>query len=185
MAGALLLVLFAIECLTILSIRQLLTLHYFFGMLLIGPVLLKVSSTMYRFTRYYTGAPDYRRRGPPALPMRILGPFVILSSLAVIGSGVMLGLTRSDERLWLTLHRVTFVVWFAVMIIHVNAYLAQLPRILANDALDRMRGRAWHVLAGRATRWLLLTASAVAGLLLAMLTYHRAGAWLNTYLPGR
>ena len=32
-------------------------------------------------------------------------------------------------------------------------------------------------MAGRAARWLLLTASVLAGLLLAVLTIHRAGAW--------
>ncbi len=184
MTGALLLVLFAAECLTILSIRHLLTLHYFLGMLLIGPVLLKVCSTVYRFTRYYMGAIPYRRRGPPALLLRILGPFVILTSLAVLGSGVVLGLTTPDEKLWLTLHTVAFALWFAAITLHVNAYLAQLPRILWSDLADRLRGRAAQVLAGRAARWLLLVASVGAGLVLALLTYHRAGVWLNTHPPG-
>jgi hypothetical protein len=33
------------------------------------------------------------------------------------------------------------------------------------------------VLAGQAARWLLLTASVLAGLLLAVLMVHQAGAW--------
>ena len=61
-----LLVGFAIEGVTILRIGRLLTLHFFLGLLLIGPVLLKIGSTGYRIARYYTGATPYVRRGPPA-----------------------------------------------------------------------------------------------------------------------
>jgi hypothetical protein len=53
--GIVLLVLFAAEGFTILVVRQMLTLHFFIGILLIGPVLLKLCSTIYRFTRYYAG----------------------------------------------------------------------------------------------------------------------------------
>jgi len=63
--GAVLLVLFAAEGVTILAVRQLLTLHFFLGMLLIGPVLLKASATIYRFVRYYAGAPDSGARARP------------------------------------------------------------------------------------------------------------------------
>src|SRR5450759_4484295 len=43
--GMVLLALLAIEGLTILSVRSLITLHVFLGILLIGPVLLKTGST--------------------------------------------------------------------------------------------------------------------------------------------
>ena len=75
--GAVLLVLFAAEGFTILSIHQLITLHFFLGMLLIGPVLLKAGAVCYRFVRYYTGAAEYRRKGPPAPLLRVLGPVVL------------------------------------------------------------------------------------------------------------
>ena len=57
LTGVVLLGGFAVEGVTILRIGRLLTLHFFVGMLLIGPVLLKIGSTGYRFARYYTGAP--------------------------------------------------------------------------------------------------------------------------------
>jgi hypothetical protein len=60
----------------------------FLGVLLIGPVLLKIASTGYRFVRYYTGSEGYVRKGPPAPIPRVLGPVVILTSLAVLGTGV-------------------------------------------------------------------------------------------------
>ena len=73
MTGAILLVLFIAECLTLLSLGNLLTLHVFLGMLLIGPVSLKIASTLWRFTRYYTGSAPYVRRGPPELLQRVTG----------------------------------------------------------------------------------------------------------------
>jgi len=47
MTGAVLLVLFVAECLTLLNIGNLLTLHVFLGMLLLGPVGLKIGSTLW------------------------------------------------------------------------------------------------------------------------------------------
>ncbi len=91
---AVLLALFAAEGFTILSIHQLITLHFFLGMLLIGPVALKIGAVLYRFARYYSGAPEYRRKGPPAPLLRLLGPFVLVTSVGVIGTGVMLARRR-------------------------------------------------------------------------------------------
>jgi hypothetical protein len=182
--GAVLLVLFAAEGVTILAVRQLLTLHFFLGMLLIGPVLLKASATIYRFIRYYTGAPDYRGKGPPVLPLRLLGPFVLLTSLAVIGTGVVLGYVGRDVGWWLFAHKAAFVLWFAVMTIHVLAYAWRLPRLIAGDLQSRAGYRAREVLAGRQARWLLLTASVLTGVLLGVLTFHQAGAWLGSHIVG-
>ncbi|HEV3287402.1 MAG TPA: hypothetical protein VG123_00255 [Streptosporangiaceae bacterium] len=179
--GAVLLVLFAAEGVTILALRQLITLHFFLGMLLIGPVLLKICATGYRFVRYYTGAAEYRRKGPPAPLMRLLGPFVTVLSVAVIGTGVMLGYGGSNPGPWLFLHKATFVLWFGVMTIHVLAYAWRLPRMLSGDLATRAGDRAHAVLAGRPARWLLLTASVLAGLLIAVLTLSQAGVWLAAH----
>ena len=51
MTGAVLILLLAAEGATILRIRGLISVHIFFGMLLIPPVLLKLASTGYRFVR--------------------------------------------------------------------------------------------------------------------------------------
>ena len=66
LTGTVLLAGFALEGLTLLALGRLLTLHMFLGVLLIGPVLLKIGSTGYRFVRYYTGSEGYVRKGPPA-----------------------------------------------------------------------------------------------------------------------
>jgi len=172
LTGAVLLAGFAVEGVTVLSVRQLLTLHVFLGMLLIGPVVLKIGSTCYRFTRYYTGAPAYVRKGPPAPLLRLLGPFVILTSLAVLGTGVILEIAGPGSGPWLLLHKASFVLWFGVMAIHVLAYAWRLPRILLGS-----RGRAAVVVPGGAARWLLVTGALAGGLLLALLTVHLAAPW--------
>jgi hypothetical protein len=170
-------VLFAAEGVTILAVHRLLTLHFFLGMLLIGPMTLKIASTGYRFTRYYAGAAEYRRKGPPAPLLRLLGPFVLATSVAVVGTGVVLEITGpAGSWPWVFLHKASFVLWFAVMTIHVLAYVWRLPRLISAD-LPGLAAGAYRVLAGRAARWLLLTASVLAGLLLGLLTYHLAGSW--------
>ena len=180
-----LLALFAAEGVTILSVRRMLTLHFFLGMLLIGPVALKACSTIYRFVRYYSGAAGYRRKGPPAPLLRMLGPVVVLTSVAVIGTGVMLALTGPGGRAWLLLHKASFVLWFGAMTVHVLAYVWRLPQLARGDLASRAGRRANQVLAGRTARWLLLTASILTGLLLAVLTIHWAGAWPGFLGPGQ
>jgi hypothetical protein len=181
LSGMVLLALFAAEGVTILSVRRLLTLHFFLGMLLIGPVVLKACSTIYRFLRYYGRAAEYRRKGPPALLLRLLGPVVLLTSVSVIGTGVMLAVTGPGARMWLLLHKASFVLWFGAMTVHVLAHVWRLPRLARGDLASKAGRRATEVLAGRAARWLLLTASVLAGLLLAVLTIHRAGAWTGLF----
>ena len=124
------------------------------------------------------------RKGPPALPLRLLGPLVLLTSLAVIGTGVVLGYAGRDVGWWLFAHKAVFVLWFAVMTIHVLAYAWRLPRLIAGDLRSSAAYRARDVLAGRRARWLLLTASVPTGLLLGVLTFHQAGAWLGSDMVG-
>jgi hypothetical protein len=135
MTGAVLLILLAVEGFTILRIGRLLTWHFFIGMLLLGPVALKAGSTMYRFTRYYTGHPEYTRKGPPAPLLRLLGPCIVLLTAGVFGSGIMLAVTGPDGRgQWLFIHKASFILWVGAMTIHVLAYVWRLPRLLAAEA---------------------------------------------------
>ncbi len=174
MTGAVLLVLFVAECLTLLQLGRLLTLHVFLGMLLLGPASLKTGSTLWRFTRYYTGSAAYVRRGPPAPVQRVTGPFVILTTAAVLGSGIMLAVQGNGPVAWnwIQLHRLSFLAWSFFMLIHLGSYVPKLPRMLSGHVDD-----ARHLLAARPTRWLLLCGSLAAGLGLALATYHLAAPW--------
>lgn len=133
--GGVLLVLLAVEGVTIVFVHPLLPVHFFVGMLIVGPVLLKAGSTGYRFARYYTGAPAYRAKGPPAPLPRLIGPFVLLSSLAVVGTGVGLAVAGPGSRELLFLHKASFVVWFALMAVHVLIYIWRVPRLATVDWL--------------------------------------------------
>src|ERR1700693_580151 len=82
LSGALLLVLLAVEGATIPFLRSLLSVHIFVGMLLLGPVALKLGSTGYRMIRYYTRDREYVEAGPPAPLMRVLvAPVLVISTL--------------------------------------------------------------------------------------------------------
>ena len=50
---------------TIVALGALLSVHLFLGMVLVGPLLLKLASTGYRFALYYTANPRYRARARP------------------------------------------------------------------------------------------------------------------------
>jgi hypothetical protein len=179
MTGAVLLIGLSIECYTILRIGRLLTLHVFLGMLLLGPVVLKAGSVLYRFVRYYTGSAPYRRKGPPALLLRVIGPIIMLLTACVFGSGIMLAVTGPSyygpPGGWLEVHRISFIAWAFFIVVHVLAYVPRVPRLLAAEA--RGGGPLLGLLGGRGARLALLSASLLAGLVIALLTVHLAGKW--------
>ncbi|HUN35359.1 MAG TPA: hypothetical protein VMU95_25440 [Trebonia sp.] len=131
--GTILLFALAVEGYTILRIGHLLTLHVFLGMLLLGPVTLKAGSVIYRFARYYTGSPPYRRKGPPAPLLRVIGPVIVLLTASIFGSGIMLAVTGPGNGQWLTIHRLSFIAWCFVMTVHVLAYVPRLPRLIVAE----------------------------------------------------
>jgi hypothetical protein len=184
--GAVLLLLLAAEGVTILKVGRLLTLHFFIGMLLLGPVALKSGSTIYRFWRYYTGSAPYRRKGPPQPLLRLLGPVIIASTAGVFGSGIALAFAGPAGRgPWMFLHKGSFVVWFCAMAVHVLAYLPRVPGLLAGEfghapgrhAVRRPGAPLGLRLGGRGLRITLLIASLAGGLVIALLTVHLAAPW--------
>lgn len=178
--GAVLLVLFAAEGVTILSLRSLLYWHYFIGLLLIGPVCVKLGSTCYRFVRYYTGDREYVRKGPPAPLLRVLGPVVILTSVGVLGTGVALGLEKSATYHGiplLFLHKASFVLWMGAMSIHVLAYIWRLPSLVGADLRGSRAYDAAVVVGGRGLRWSVTVVGLAAGLAIATAAAHLAAAW--------
>lgn len=149
--AALLLVLLAVEGLTLLRVRGLLSLHVFVGMVLIPPVLLKVGSTGWRFMRYYMGYPAYRKKGPPAPLLRLLGPAVVALTVVLLASGVALVLTpHALGGQLLLLHKASFVLWFAAMTIHVLGHIIETTRLAPLDWARRTRSQ---VVGASARQW--------------------------------
>ncbi len=133
-AAIVLLVLLAAEGATLPAIHGLLTAHVFLGFALIPPTAIKIGTTVYRFARYYTGHPAYRRKGPPALVLRLLGPVVIVTTATLLATGVALGPTHGSTRdLVLFLHKASFVLWFAAMTIHVLGHVLDVARLGPRD----------------------------------------------------
>jgi hypothetical protein len=176
--GATLIVLLAVIGVTILRIHALLWVHLFVGMLLIGPVLLKLSSTGYRFIRYYTANPRYLRKGPPPLALRVIAPIVVLSTVVVFVSGVALLFAGPSSRGTLfPIHKLSFFVWVAFIALHVVGHLPSMPRVLRAD-YSRSAQLSGDV-TGRAGRVLALSGALVAGVVLAVLVIPEFGPWLH------
>jgi hypothetical protein len=173
-AGAALFVLLAVLGLTIPAVGQLMYEHVFLGMLLIPPVLLKLGTTGYRFVRYYTRDPAYRRAGPPTPLLRMIAPLVVASTLAIFGTGVMLLVLGPSAGVWRNLHKAAFIAWFVVTSVHVLAYMWRVPRLAAPDWRrdDDRLGGAIH-------RRLLVGGAVAAGVVLAAATVQYAAAWTS------
>jgi hypothetical protein len=166
-----LLVVLALEGLTLLGVRQFLRPHIFLGLLLIPLVLLKLASTGWRMTRYYRRSAEYVRRGPPALLIRmIIAPILVVSTISLIVTGI--AAAALDQRgLLLGLHKLSFFVWLGAISIHVLTRGLKLPRLIAADWWRR------DVLSGRRARQLALTGTLAVGLVLAVTTLPIVDHW--------
>jgi hypothetical protein len=173
--AAVLLVLLAAEGATILRIHALLSPHIFIGMLLVPPVLMKIGTTTYRFARYYTGSPAYRRKGPPPALLRLLGPFVVLLTVALFASGIALLFVGTGLRSnLLLLHKVSFVLWFVAMAVHVLSHILETAKLAPRDFYWRTRSQV----RGANLRQWSLAASLLIGVLLGVLLVGKTGHYL-------
>jgi len=170
--GITLLVLLAAQGLTIPGVRAKLGWHVFIGFLLIPPVLIKAASTGYRAVRYYTGDPDYRAAGPPRPLLRVLAPLVVLLTLAVLATGVALVAGGHQHLGWLVAaHKLSFLLWFAVMTVHVLAYVWRAAGLAWAELTDRVGAP------GRRLRLGLVAVSVAGGVALAVATRGWASGW--------
>ena len=126
-----LLVLLAIEGVTILFLRPLLSLHELVGLILIPPVALKLGATGYRFLRYYQGDASYVEKGPPHPLMRFLvAPVLVASTFGVLATGVAILALHQRHGMVVGLHKASFVFWFGAAAIHVLVYARRIPPAL-------------------------------------------------------
>lgn len=173
--AAALLVLLAAEGATIPFIGQLLGPHIFIGMVLIGPVLLKMGSTGYRFARYYTDDGPYVRKGAPPIALRVLAPGVVLTTIALFGTGVALLVAGPPSSTLIFAHKLSFIAWVGLMGLHVLGHLLEVPKLALPDW--RRSGPPEARLAGAGARTLTLAAAIGAGVALALLTFSAAEPW--------
>lgn len=178
--GLVLLAAFAVETLTLVSLRELLTVHLFVGAFLVPLSLVKTATTGWRILRYYGGDRHYRAAGPPPLLLRLLGPLVVVTALAVLGSGLAL-VAVGDSGRWqsfasvggfavtpLLVHKATFVLWLGATGLHV------LARTIPALQLAAGRVSAGSVPGGLA-RMLVIGATLAAGVVAGVLLVHLGG----------
>ena len=181
--GLVLLVVLFLEGITILEVRDLITPHIFLGLLLIPPTTLKVASTGYRFVRYYSHSPSYVRHGPPAPILRWTAPLLIITTAAILATGVALLVVGPQNRgVFLPVHKASFVIWFALMALHVLGHVKEAVVLSGRDwwqRADRVRPR------GKGQRRGLLALSLVAGLGLGAALLPVASPWTNRSDVGR
>lgn len=176
--AAVLLVLLAIEGVTVLQIQQLLTLHVVVGLLLVPPILLKIASTTWRFARYYLGDTAYQEKGPPRPTLRVLGPFVVMLTVILFASGVALLLVPNGlSGQLLFIHKASFVLWLAVTAVHVLGHLVETGRLAPRDWMHHARRRV----PGASVRQLTIVASLVVGAVLAAALVGRVNNFRQTY----
>jgi hypothetical protein len=161
------------EGLTIVRMGGLVSAHMFIGMVLIPPVLLKLGSTGYRFVRYYTGSRAYRAKGPPPLPMRLLAPVLVASTLAVFATGVLLLVAGHKSDTLLLIHKVSFIVWGVVFAVHFLVYAPQVVRSLRAGWVASRR----EAVPGAGLRGLLVAAALGGGATLALSLLPAMDAW--------
>jgi hypothetical protein len=174
--GVILLVLLAAIGATIPFLSQLIAEHLFLGFLLLGPVVAKMGSTGYRFVRYYTHDPAYRKKGPPHLSMRLIAPIVVLSTVVVFVSGIVLMFEGPNHRdPSLTIHKLSFIVWLVFMGLHVLGHLLELPGSLrgARETRNALPGLS----SAPRGRWVTIAGSMAAGLVVALVLIPSFGSW--------
>jgi len=171
-----LLALLFVEGLTLLGVRQHLNIHVFVGMLVIPPVLVKIGATTWRFARYYSGSPPYRRKGPPPIILRLLGPALVVLTVLLLASGVALTLApHAGGSQLLFIHKASFVLWFGAMVIHVLGHLSETARLAPLDCARRTRSQ----IAGASARQWLIVASLVLGVVLGLLMLGPSSHYLS------
>lgn len=174
LAGVLLLALIVIELVTTARLRTLVSVHVFVGVLLAGPLAVKLGSTGYRFVRYYTRSPAYVRKGPPYLALRVLAPLLVADTLVLIGSGIGLVVVGpGQEGLMLRLHALSTLLWIPLLAIHAVAYLSRIPRLVADDWDASPATRA----PGRSLRLGVSLGALLAGTIAAILVLPVATSW--------
>ena len=180
--GLVLLVLFVGELFTLVDVRALISWHVAVGALLVPPAVMKTVSTGWRVVGYYTGRQPYRVAGPPPTVLRWLGPLVVATTLALLGSGIALVLLGEQsgrrsilsvlgtDASWVTVHQGVFAVWCGATGLHL------LARIVPAVKLTVRRGAAARV-PGALVRTLLLVAAAGTAVVLAVVLVRDDTSW--------
>ncbi len=183
--GAVLLLLLAALGVTIVRIGQLIWLHLFLGLLLIGPVALKIASTGYRFVLYYLRDGAYRSKGPPETWLRLIAPIVVVTTVGVFATGVPLIFIGPVNREPLAeIHKVFFIVWVVFTALHVLGHLPEMASVLGSTSgevdSEQRRLPGLGPESGRGARAIAIAGALVVGLVLAIALIPDFASWTSS-----
>jgi hypothetical protein len=170
-----LLVALAVEGFTVIDVRQMIVVHLFVGLFLFPVTALKLASTGWRFLKYYRRDAAYVRKGPPHPILRILAPVVVMSTAALLGSGLALliiGPGSSSRDTVLTIHQGSFIVWVATMTIHVIGHVLETFRLTKAEV-----GATRRQVVGSGQRTSVLAASLLLGVALGIASLSWNHSW--------
>lgn len=156
--------LIGVQLITVLALDSLIRVHLFVGVVLLGPVALKLATTGYRFVRYYAGARDYREKGPPPMVLRAIAPVFVVATIGLFATGVAMLADGSGEGGVRDVHVTSFWVWISCLAVHIVFNAQAVLRNLRSEWLARARQR----IAGAELRATLVLASMLGGLLVAL-----------------
>ena len=151
--------LIGMQLITVLALESMIKVHLFVGVVLLGPVLLKLASTGYRFLRYYAGAHEYRAKGVPPTFLRALAPVFVLATVGLFASGVVMLVNGDGEGAVRGVHVASFWVWIACLGFHV---LLNARQVLGNLKRARLG------MSGAELRAMLVLASILGGVMVAL-----------------
>ena len=172
--GAVLLVALAVEGITVWDVRGMLTLHVFIGLFVIPVVCVKIGTTAHRMVHYYRGTEAYRRKGPPHPILRVAGPLVIVTTVAMLAAGVVtLAVGPQHREPWLTIHQGSFVAWLVVTTVHVLGHLVETWHLTRDEV------RNAPPVPRRGARVAVIGASLAVGLALGILSLGWTSAWAH------
>ena len=140
LAGTPLFALLVAVAVSTLSMPGFLPEHYIVGLLLVPLVVLKMTTTGYRFARYYTSSLAYRLAGPPPILMRlVIAPILVASTLAVFATGIELwlfGLHYGSG--WMAAHAVSAVVFMLAAGAHVLWHLRRSAQVTVEEIVPAL-----------------------------------------------
>ncbi|SHE60277.1 hypothetical protein SAMN02745225_01095 [Ferrithrix thermotolerans DSM 19514] len=187
--GMALLVVFVAEILTIPFIAGAVGIHIVIGLIAVPLVLAKIAVAAYRFTKFYAGDTEFVAAGPPWLPLRILAPLLVATTVLVIGSGiemVVAGPTSFSDTFLAAAHTLLSLIWFFLLGLHALAYYLRSYHSARKDIssiIGRFRSRS-KARRGAALRLSVLMVTVSLGVLLSLQFRSQVRSWEKAFLAG-
>ncbi len=184
-AGAIIFLIVIVELVVTANLNQFLSLHIFVGVLLTGPIVVKMSSVGYRFFGYYTKNPDFVEKGPPIFWLRLSAPFLVILTVLVFISGfglVVVGPAHAG--LFKVIHAGSVILWLPLLAIHIWGNFNKVKQSVTGDWRHTVKAQVQD----RFRRFRLNTLGLLLGVMAALILYPSSTTWyhvrINHGLPG-